>query len=73
MRQLGLMGSSVRAGTVVRPMSIGQTFTLSIGGRPEAAARWSVGSTPAIAARVPYQSAIEIVPSHVVPCADGGR
>jgi len=35
-------------------MTIGHTLTLSIGGSPEAAALWSVGSTPASAASVPY-------------------
>merc|ERR1711871_716259 len=55
------------------PESIGHTSTESIGGRPELAAQVSVGSTFANRQRVPYQSAMEMVPSNLVPRTCLGR
>jgi hypothetical protein len=53
-------GNATRGEDVLPLTSVrnGHTFTESIGGRPAAAARWSVGSPPARVIKVPYQSIV---------------
>ena len=55
------------------PRMIGAWSTLSIGGRPCAAALLSVGSTPAREAKVPSQSAVAMSAALLAPRLLGGR
>ena len=66
-RQFVSAANSVRGDVATCPDKKGHTFIESIGGSPEAAARWSVGSCPARCARVAYQSAMCTMPSLVLP------
>ena len=64
---------AVRFVVALAPESIGHTSTPSTGGRPAAAARASVASTPASAQNVGYQSSLDTKPSSVLPRKAAGR